>query len=180
MSRTYSRDDVEIYNGHPSVNVKVNMPFPAEMGRIVRAVRAQERGDERFDYEFVDGTLGDDHADTWFQYACESGFEMAEMDAEEIFSTFYNSYPVRKPQLHLEGRSGGHLVVTNLPPVDEWDAVMLGKWRKFAKWARETADGVPYGMVSDIYLNVFLPWVEERDDMAAEEAAALLPIEGVV
>lgn len=172
---TYKKSDVELYEGLPSVNVKVHGRW--DWQGLVAKVASDELADERFTVEFVDDVLDKDEYDDWFTSACEQEFEMAQQDAEEIFSDYYNSYPVRKPILSLRGRSGGHLTVDNLPPIEEWDAIRLRQWHKFDRLARAMADDVPYIMVSDIYHNAFLPWADKQDAIAAEDAAALLPID---
>ena len=41
---------------------------------------------------------------------------------------------------YATGRSGGWVVVDGLPPVDTWDAVMLGRWRRFEKMLKEAVE----------------------------------------
>jgi hypothetical protein len=48
--------------------------------------------------------------------------EMPEL-AREIFG---------RCEVHSHGRSGGYLCVHGLPPMESWDAIMVGKWCKFA------------------------------------------------
>lgn len=43
----------------------------------------------------------------------------------------------RNVKVYSEGRSGGHLIVEGLPDIDEWDAVMCGRWFKFVKAIEE-------------------------------------------
>lgn len=43
-------------------------------------------------------------------------------------------------EVYSEGRSGGWLVVHGLPDIESWDAVMLGRWAKFAKLIRQDVE----------------------------------------
>lgn len=152
------KSDVETYDGLPSVNVKVAMPWGVELAEIVRQVGAEDgyTWEEGFDYEFVNETLNDQ--DHWFWTACEYEFEYFTEWAKEILPG---------SRYELRGRSGGHLVATNLGDVAEWDAVALAKWAKVARIAREIADGIPYQMVSLVAINIFAPWLEEQAERHA-------------
>lgn len=79
-----------------------------------------------------------------FQAACEIGWERAQEDAEQIFT----DYAVK---IESQGRSGGHLVVRGLPDVEEWDAVLVQKWARFARYVRSEVNEIPYVM-ADLWL----------------------------
>lgn len=81
------------------------------------------------------------------------------MQAEECFGPGVKVYS--------EGRSGGWAIVDGLPPFDSWDAVMVAKWTRFAKWAGEVVDDIPYITMSTVCLNVY----EQRADEWAAEVA---------
>lgn len=66
-------------------------------------------------------------AEFCYQSAVEQFWEQMTETATEIFGRC-NVYSV--------GRSGGWLIVQGLPPIESWDAVMLGKWAKLCKIAR--------------------------------------------
>jgi len=46
-------------------------------------------------------------------------------------SSEYAYFPGEVVEVYSEGRSSGWLVVHGLPPVEEWDAVMLSRWNRF-------------------------------------------------
>lgn len=119
-------------------------------------------------FEWCEAHLNESELEGWWNLACEDGVELAASDAEEVFGQRVDVYRV--------GRSGGWLVVKGLPDVDEWDAVMVAKWGKFARWARATADAIPEMTLSLIAINRYEPWLAEQEAKAAECAAARLPI----
>ena len=63
-----------------------------------------------------------------FEMACQEFWEGAEELANEIFG---------KVKVYSAGRSGGHLIVDDLPSIEEWDAPMLSKWAKFQRGIME-------------------------------------------
>ena len=63
----------------------------------------------------------------WYESACEQFWEQMPECASEIFP---------RCKVYSAGRSGGWLTVHNLPEVESWDAIMIGKWSKLCKIAR--------------------------------------------
>ena len=115
MSRKYTREDVQThrlgygYGRAPAVNVKSYSFIPTHL--VTDKFGCSEK-----------------QAETALRYAWESACETFwDMDAPEIVVDVFGKYV----KSWSEGRSGGWLVVEGLPPVDEWDAIMLGKWRSF-------------------------------------------------
>lgn len=162
MGRTIrTKADVEThhvgYGGrhYPAVNVKVYADLDDGISRM-------EYADDReaFRTWVRDHVTDAEVYEVWWPAACESMFEQAAEDAKELFG--------RHVRCYLEGRSGGWLIVDGLPEIDTWDAIMLGKWRRFAKWARGNADYVPASAADLIAINVHEPLLMERD--AAERA----------
>lgn len=51
----------------------------------------------------------------------------------------YAYFPGYIPRVYSAGRSGGWLIVQGLPPVEDWDAIMLMRWARFAKAVTEDA-----------------------------------------
>lgn len=88
------------------------------------------------------------------EWACEQGWEDIQEDARQCFpddqfhgstSSYDGGYtPFR---VEAEGRSSGWAVIPALPPLEEWDAIMLGRWRRFERYARQGADDIPYQML---------------------------------
>lgn len=145
---TYSRDDVQTHYGsdRPAVNVKVYGNLSDGFRDLAKYASA-DFGEipEGFTEEWVRETFSDDYLDESFWMTCRFEWEMVEQDAEEIFG--------KGTTLEQDGRSGGWAVVTSLPPIEEWDAIMLGKWRRFEKYAQAIAADVPYQMVSGLLMN---------------------------
>lgn len=156
QGRSYSRD--------PMVNVKVrNTPYtPDGWATLARQIAADAGADapevESFARYVV--ALWEQEArllgDTAWEIAIEQGWEALQRDAEECFGPGVKVYS--------EGRQGGWCVVEGLGDVEAWDAVALGKWARFSKWARGQADGVPYAMVDFLYHN---PWTVQREGQDA-------------
>jgi hypothetical protein len=154
MIRT--KDDIEFHGGKPAVNVKVdtylrNVKLPIGLGGVVKDGRTTwTYTDPEFTAEWVGENLDEEAIDFYFWEACREGFEQLQEVAEDIW---YEDRGWYSPKVWSEGRSGGWAVVDGLPDVENWDAVMLGKWRRFTKYARAVADGVPEQMMTTIYIN---------------------------
>lgn len=120
MGRAYSRDDVETHAEHyrparPAVNVKVRH-FPGT-DEIAERFGCNEKTAERAG-QFA------------FEAACGIFWEDVEGTAKDVFGTAVRVWS--------EGRSGGWAVVDGLPDVEGWDAIQLGKWRRFETWCKKT------------------------------------------
>lgn len=164
---TYSKKDVKWHMDGmgprvPALNVKVRA-FP-----LLDAKYLDRDNDPEFTIAWVGEHMTDEDVDAWFWIACESSREMLQQDAHEIFGPWAT--------LYSEGRSGGWIIVDKIRDIDDWDAVELGKWRRFERFADEYVANVPSEMLSLIELNVFQPWQAKRDRDAALDAAAQLPI----
>lgn len=127
----------------PCVNVKV---YGSVTPAILAEVEAEsgETGFARWAGELLE-------RDTWPEWtreaACSAGWEYLQRDAEEVFG------PGAK--VESEGRSGGWCIVKGLPDFEAWDAVMVAKWAKFARWAGGYAQGVPYDMATLLAINTY-------------------------
>lgn len=124
MSSKYSREDVQTHRlGYgsdraPAVNVKNYAYIPAHL--VTDKFGCSEA-----------------RAETALRYAWESACETFwDMDAPQIVEDAFGKHV----KFYSEGRSGGWLVVIGLPPVDEWDAIALGKWRSFEARVRREVE----------------------------------------
>jgi hypothetical protein len=161
MSRSYSRDDVETHYGQnrPAVNVKVY----DSLADGFRAFQGYEPdADSAFTLEWIEENVSDESLDSLFWRVCADEVEQAVTDAREILG-------VRAQDVEQDGRSGGWLVVTGLPDLEDWDAVQIAKWRKFERYAKSLAGDVMYQVVSSVYLNDF-EW--QKAEKAERERAA--------
>ena len=155
------KDDVDFHSDRgprvPAVNVKVR-----DLWRIEKFVpQIQEEQPEHeppFTWEWVEEHVSEDALMDWFGFACESGWEMLQQDAEDIFGSHVKVYS--------QGRQGGWAVVEGLKDFDYWDAVDLAKWAKFARFARAEADDIPRAMLELIYINRFDRWVADQIEEA--------------
>ena len=168
MRNTYTKDDVQFHSdgyreGRPAVNVKVygwacGVPLPLELGSSYPVGRPDlletHYTEPLFTHEWSEEHVDDETGSAFFWQACTDGFEMLQEDALEIFG--------RGVEVFAEGRSGGWAVVDGLPAIEEWDAIDLGKWRKFEKIAKSYAEDIPRVTVDLIYANCFLPWYSEE------------------
>lgn len=90
--------------------------------------------------------------------ACRDGFELAGTDLEDVFSDYNLT-------IEQDGRSGGWLVVRGLPDVESWDAIMVAKWGKFAKWVEAIRVDTSYRFAWLLAANVW-----EREEEETERA----------
>ncbi len=115
--RKYTREDVDLHRqGYygaplPAVNVKGGNYFPASI--LIERYGCSEKTAEKA-FEMAWECAVEDFWDT-----------CAPAIVEDVFG--------KRVKFWSEGRSGGWLVVSGLAPVDEWDAIAIGKWRSFEK-----------------------------------------------
>jgi hypothetical protein len=120
--------------------------------------------DPRFTLEWVREHLSDNHLDELFWETCRNEWEMIEQDAEEIFGSHVS--------VEQDGRSGGWAVVTGLGDIEEWDAVMIAKWRRFEKYTKAIAKDIPYQCLASIAMNEFEAWTLEESERLGADAFA--------
>ena len=186
--RGYSRDDVTThYSGcgwpeggaPPAVNVKVYLWGDAFPSAVLRDV-AEDCGEDpaRFaawwrrkdvsevgTYETeLDRLLAGRDRYGWHYEAARDAFEDCEEWADETF-------PDHSPRVEQGGRSGGWLEVAGLPPVSEWDAVMLGRWRRFERMVRAEVEDFPRRVAWLICANVYAHERAEEDAERARQVA---------
>lgn len=166
QTMTYSKQDVQFHSdgyrpSRPAVNVKHSPDFRSE-------VDWSEFDDEPF-RTWVTALIENDDklAQTAWEVGCEMCWEDVQNDAEEVFrETAPNgNHYVR---VWSEGRSGGWAIVDGLKDFEQWDAIDLAAWRRFEKYAQQTACGLAHQMVSFLYLNV---WDDVREGMSADAMA---------
>lgn len=155
----FTKADIEFHYDHgrsrPAVNVKVHNAWVGEFAKLLPQVSEDIDGkaNPHFNEEWLERHVSEDAWQDYFYSACEDGWELLQMDAEEVFG--------RGVKVYSEGRQGGWAVVEGIDTdVESWDAIAVARWGKFARWARAQADDVPYQMVRHAYINKFRPWVE--------------------
>lgn len=170
---TFSRDDVRThvsgYSGPslPAVNVKCHVWQYDFTDDLLRSVGSEQGYDPD---EFVswwhskesDPDEFDRFLNVWWECAAESAWEDFQSDAEFIFDRW-------NVTVEQEGRSGGWLVLRGLPDVDEWDAVLLGKYRKFAKWCNSIVEAAPESIATLAAINSYESFVSEVEREVEQE-----------
>ncbi len=162
--RTYTRDDVQTHYGsdRPAVNVKIYRDLSDGFRDLSKY---GDDAPEGFTEEWVRETFSDQYLDEVFWITCGWEFEYLESWATSPDDALFPDHHVT---LEQDGRSGGWVVVTGLPDIEEWDAILLARWRKFERIARELADDIPYQWVTSLLYN---EW-EAREVETAEQARA--------
>jgi hypothetical protein len=174
--RTYTRDDVQTHaeyfgQARPAVNVKVYRGIHNAWA----AFQKDEEPDPRFTLDWIEEHVSEDALDSIFWMQCENEFEYLASWATEDEDAIFPSSRYGRLTVEREGRMGGWAVVGGLPDIEEWDAILLARWRKFERVARDIADNVPVQMLASIYYNEFQAWSDEQDDAAAYNAE--LPVD---
>ena len=170
MPRTYTRDDVQLHADgfgprRPAVNVKVYGSLRDAWAEFQR----DEGPDEGFTLEWIEEHVSDDLLDSIFWHTCAAEFEYLAAYATDDEDAIFPAERYGRVTVEQEGRSGGWAVVDGLPDVEEWDAILLARWRKFERVAREIADSVPLQMLSSLYMN---EWEWRQAEAAERERAA--------
>lgn len=151
------KDDVTFHaemwrTARPAVNVKVWARVDSE--EAIGAARREDSSlDPRFEAWYREGLERESFAESYWSFAIETGWEYLQSLAEDVFGPGVNVYS--------EGRSGGWAVVDGLPDFESWDAVMLGRWARFAKRARAAADAIPENMSILASINGFETFLAE-------------------
>lgn len=94
-------------------------------------------------------------------YAFETVQERFWKEAQDIAEHhFAHLHRAGKVKVYSAGRSGGHLIVDGLPPVEEWNAIEVSAWGRFCN---EVQDNIAYHCQSDTILENILSnrWNEE-------------------
>lgn len=162
---------------YPSVNVKV-YPDAAQLAALLPLdlggysddggeTYTAVTSDPGFTPEWIDN-LPDDVRQTWWDLACEDGWEEARELARE-------SFVYRGVTVYSAGRSGGHLIVDGLGDVDEWDDDDLTRWENFATGVRAIVDTTTHRWLWNLHANVWETRDEDTDDTDDDEEGAELP-----
>lgn len=154
------KDEVEHHSdgyrpSHPALNIKVGNLW-RDVERAADEV-CKDNGDEepaRFKEWLHDVVWDHDEPfNSAWESARESVWEMIETDAADIFP--------QSVKVYSEGRSGGWLVVHGLPDVEKWDAVLVAKWSKFARFVADYLKGFGYDVCWQLHANAYESWKDE-------------------
>lgn len=189
--RGYSREDVRThYSGcgwpdggaPPAVNVKVDLWGNAFSAAVLADVAGdcgedparfaawwQDKADETTGEGWNDGTALGELLDGHDGYGWT--YEAARDAFEDCADYAADCFPDHSPRVEQGGRSGGWLEVSGLPPVDEWDAVALGRWRRFERMVLAEVADFPRRVAWLICANVY------RAEREAEDAERARQIE---
>lgn len=143
--------DIEYHGRHPAVNVRVYKWLEDGYRDFLKYTEDVEPA---FTVDWIHENVPEDVLDRMFWQECGDGWEMIQQDAEEFFG--------RGVKVYSEGRCGGWAIIDSIraDDVESWDAIALGKWARFSRYAKAAADDVMYRIVDRIYMN--------REDYAPE------------
>jgi hypothetical protein len=164
--------------GYPMLNVKHHFWWPDIVRKYKGVTAKNRRVGTYFVHEYGDAeqafwdwaTL--EFESDWSSYcafetadqiAREVGWEDAGDFAKEVFGPHAKVFSL--------GRSGGWLGVDNLGDVDDWDAVMVSRWARFARGVQALVDDLDYQFLWHLYVNVYETLVVEPRKQTAKAAA---------
>lgn len=155
-----TKGDIEFHSdgfraSKPAVNVKVY----DSLDNGFRKWSQDNDGNPHFTLDWIEEHCTDEYLDQLFWSMCEHRWDDLWDEAREIWGWDKRGDKYRV-HVYSEGRSGGWAVVDGINnDVDSWDAIEFSKWRRFAKFARATADYVMVDVIDSIYINEFEEWV---------------------
>jgi len=114
MARRFLKSDVERHSAH------YGPPFLPAVD-----VKCRERFGGSYAYSIDDNPRAERALGWCWESHVELFWELATEYAAEIFGP--------KAKLYSAGRSGGWAVVSGLPDVEEWDAIAVSRWARFAR-----------------------------------------------
>jgi hypothetical protein len=162
-----SKADIEYHHDAPGpvVNVKVRDTWHDGYRAFVKS---EPDHHPEFTEDWIEEHVSEDSMQAYWEFAIESGWENLQNDAEEIFG--------KGTKVYSCGRSGGYAYIWGITreSVDGWDCIEFNKWRRFAKYARQEADGIMYMVIDGIYYNKFEAWLDERSELRAPDIEAAL------
>ena len=107
------KQDIEVYRmcagSLPSINVKVNS--------FGRGLTPEKLGCSESQFEKA------------MEYAFTMSQEQFWEDAQDVAKHHLDKFG--NIEVHSAGRSGGHLVVSGLPVIKSWDAILVSAWGRF-------------------------------------------------
>ena len=110
-----------------------------ENGRTVPAINVKYYGRSHVDAVVAkfgcDERTAEQACEYAWESACERFWEYAKERAREIFGP-------HECKLYSAGRSGGWLILVNLPPVESWDALRVAKFATMARWCVREVKGL--------------------------------------
>lgn len=157
------KSDVEIsyhqgHHGCPMVNVKHHLWVP-DLIRKYKDNGTHEFSDDAGFWAWLEEQWDSSNYDAW-DSADEWARELCWEDARECA---HDIWPFRELGVWGAGRSGGWLVVEGLRPVEDWDAIELGRWARFVRRIEAIRDEeYPYQFVWQLGANVYEHVRQER------------------
>lgn len=159
--RRYRKDDIQFHydhgRSHPAFNVKV---YADTNDAVAKQVAIDHGYDPDKFVEWLETTYPGNYTDwglpEWaWNSACEA--------ESEYFRDWLPELLGQDVEAWHEGRSGGWIVVNGLPDVESWDAIMVSKWGKAERIAKEIAQGIPYQALSLLVINEYDEYVRARN-----------------
>lgn len=168
-----SKEDIEFHYDRgvskPAVNVKVYQSFG---NGLAQWLKENPDHDPLFTEDWCEEHVDEQIHDVFWS-VCEMRWDDLWDEAREIWGwdmqhTGPQGARQSRVKVYSEGRSGGWAVVDGIDlDVESWDAIEFSKWRRFATFARRTADYIMVDVADSIYNNIFIPWREEESELMA-------------
>jgi hypothetical protein len=139
--------DVKTHDGRPAINVKVYTNFIP----IVAQVAEHFKCDLAHAQKAVELALESETVQFWEFWQDKTGYFENGLSgsSDDVY------FPGHTVEACRSGRSGGWMEVDGLPPIYDWDDVMVGRWHNFA--AAVLADMahrlLPSTLIEDIDIN---------------------------
>lgn len=131
MKRRYRKTDIDRHSNdgygamYPAINVKVQRIACTTEDIIAKFPGcSEEQAQKALEFAF---TL--EQESFWEYWQDTTGDVENGLTGDPQYAYF----PGEKVMVYSVGRSGGWLIVQGLPPVEEWNAVMVNRWAKFEK-----------------------------------------------
>lgn len=143
-----------VNNGYGEARASINIKLPYRT--VEESVAKANREDplpEGLTAEWIEQHVSDDHYEAILWRTCENEFEYFVEWAKEI---------IPGVTFEQDGRSGGWAVSNLTDENTSWDAVMLARWAKVCKIARQIADNVPEQVLYSIATNEWEWAIAER------------------
>jgi hypothetical protein len=98
------------------------------------------------------------------EIAREGGWEQAKEDAYEVWGS-------DQVKVWSSGRSGGWLTVEGLGDVEDWDAIDVSRWCRYAGLVQDVLDDLDYQFVWHLHVNVWEHWLDQFTNQPTKGAA---------
>lgn len=124
---------------------------------------AHEFSDDTVFWQWVEGMENESQDPGWDypngvftiaeEIAREGGWDQAREDAYEVWGS-------NQVKVWSSGRSGGWLTVEGLGDVEDWDAIDVSRWCRYAGLVQDVVDDLDFQFVWALHVNVWENWID--------------------